>query len=45
LWCGVPNPGRGVATDTHGASGGTKLVVPGMADVGRIVEMGTGSGM
>jgi hypothetical protein len=26
-----------------GASGGMKLAVPSMADIGRIVEMGTGS--
>jgi hypothetical protein len=28
-----------------GASGGTKLTGPGVIDVGRIVEMGTGSGV
>jgi hypothetical protein len=28
-----------------GASGGTKLVVPGMAEIGGMVEIGTGSGV
>jgi hypothetical protein len=28
-----------------GASSGTKLAVPGMADVGEIVEMGMGAGV
>jgi hypothetical protein len=45
--CGVVylTPAVALLPTTMGASSGTKLVCPGMAEVGGMIEIGTGSGV